>query len=360
MLPNWLLGKSKSKLQEILGGGGGGTDYTAGDGIDISNGVISFDPATTPAIDPSKVDGLNDDLAALAPKTALSNANILHNPWFQVNQRGVMTLSTNGYFVDRWRALCATAGTTTYTLNSDGTITIDNSLGEGPAYFIQRRTSKTISRVTGRKITVSVMFSDGIVRSGTGIYSNTETITYYSNDDIRIQSIAQNEGQFFVLRVEAGKTVTIKALKLELGSVSTLAMDTAPDMATELAKCQRYFQRLIIKGTTTSNVRPTISLSNAATSTICWFPIYLEASMRAIPELSLVGDFAIAEGSVAQAVASTSDNTLSIARVGTNSTGPFINLSCTPSTEVLTPGSTYKLVGITPQEPIYIDFSAEL
>lgn len=283
MLPNWLLGKSKSKLQEILGGGGGGTDYTAGDGIDISNGVISFDPATTPAIDPSKVDGLNDDLAALAPKTALSNANILHNPWFQVNQRGVMTLSTNGYFVDRWRALCATAGTTTYTLNSDGTITIDNSLGEGPAYFIQRRTSKTISRVTGRKITVSVMFSDGIVRSGTGIYSNTETITYYSNDDIRIQSIAQNEGQFFVLRVEAGKSVTIKALKLEVGEISTLAMDTAPDMALELAKCQRYFQRLVNVSIGTQNIGLALATSATSARWMCVLPSY----MRASPSMSM-------------------------------------------------------------------------
>lgn len=292
MLPNWLYGKSKSKLQEILGGGGGGTDYTAGDGIDISNGVISFDPATTPAIDPSKVEGLNDDLAALAPKTALSNANILHNPWFQVNQRGVMTLSTNGYFVDRWRALCATAGTTTYTLNSDGTITIDNSLGEGPAYFIQRRTPKTISRVVGRKITVSVMLSNGTVHSGTGTYSDTETTNYYEDNDIKIQSIAQSFGQFFVLRVEAGKTVTIKALKLELGSVSTLAMDTAPDMALELAKCQRYFQR--ISGAADSLLGLAYSYSTTKAETA----ISIQSAMRVTPSLAYSGTFKIGGSAV--------------------------------------------------------------
>lgn len=355
MLPNWLLGKSKSKLQEILGGGGGGTDYTAGDGIDISNGVISFDPATTPAIDPSKVDGLNDDLAALAPKTALSNANILHNPWFTVNQRGATTVSESGvYFVDRWKTYINTVVSQSYTL-SNGILTMDNTSGSTSIYLLQKCETSVKEALRGKTVTASVLLSDGTILNGTrefpGVYINTKDLIVYSSD---------GNSEILTIEVKKGKTVSIKALKLELGSVSTLAMDTAPDMATELAKCQRYFQRLIIKGTTTGNVRPTISLSNAATSTICWFPIYLETSMRAIPELSLVGDFAIAEGSVAQAVASTSDNTLSIARVGTNSTGPFINLSCTPSTAVLTPGSTYKLVGITPQEPIYIDFSADL
>ena len=38
--------------------------------------------------------------------------------------------------------------------------------------------------------------------------------------------------------------VTIRAVKLELGSVSTLHLDTAPNYATELAKCQRYYQRI--------------------------------------------------------------------------------------------------------------------
>ncbi|MBR4415054.1 MAG: hypothetical protein IKS59_07085, partial [Aeriscardovia sp.] len=123
MLPNWLLGKSKSKLQEILGGGGGGTSYTAGDGIDISSGVISFDPSTMGVISQSKVDDLGDDLAALAPKTAISNPNILHNPWFQVNQRSALSVTANGLFIaDRW--LCYSPVSFEITRNADGNIVI--------------------------------------------------------------------------------------------------------------------------------------------------------------------------------------------------------------------------------------------
>lgn len=275
MIPNWLLGKSKSKLQEILGGGGGGgTTYTAGEGIDITNDEISVDPVLL-----SDIFDMGYAILTKAAKTQITNPNILHNPWFQVNQRGVTSASANGYFVDRWRLACATTGTTTYTLNSDGTITIDNSLGEGPAYFVQRRTAETISRVTGKKITASVMLNDDSVRAGSGTYVSTETTNYYEDDDIKIQSIAQTAGQFFALRVEAGKTITIKALKLELGEISTLAMDTAPDMACELAKCQRYF--VVLKGD--------LLRLNTLTTNKVFFLYPLPEQMRAVGSINVIG-----------------------------------------------------------------------
>lgn len=67
MLPNWLYGKSKSKLQEILGGGGGGgTTYGAGPGISISsNNRISFRGDTAP------YDNNDSDLEANTMKGAI-------------------------------------------------------------------------------------------------------------------------------------------------------------------------------------------------------------------------------------------------------------------------------------------------
>lgn len=271
MLPNWLYGKSKSKLQEILGGGGGGgATYTAGEGIDITNHEISVDPE------------LLSDISLKVSKTQISNPNILHNPWFQVNQRGVTSMTTNGYFVDRWRTYCAQTGSTTFTLNSDGTITIDNSLGESSAYFIQRRTAKTISRVAGRTVTASVMLSDGTVRSGSGIYVTDATKDYYDDPDIKLQSVAQTANQFLLLVVKAGKSITVKALKLELGEVSTLAMDTAPDMATELLKCQRYF----IRYTNDTQYSTHTAIGVAQTATNIFVDLILPSQMRAKPALS--------------------------------------------------------------------------
>lgn len=341
MIPNWLLGKSKSKLQEILGGGGGGgTTYTAGEGINITNHEISVDPLLMVDIEQTAL-----AIPTKAAKTQISNPNILHNPWFQVNQREFTTANTNGYCVDRWRINKATTGDTTYTLNSDGTITIDNSLGETQAYLIQRRTAKTISRVTGRKITASIMLSDGTVRSGSGTYVATETTNYYEDDDIKLQSIAQTSGQFFGLRVEAGKSITIKALKLEIGEISTLHMDPRPEYATELAKCQRYFQRI---QSTVSGQAVNLTIGCAVSSSQVILPLPI-TPMRATPTLT--------HSSVTIRSAQTGDS-VTPTTIGINTTGTnCIMLYCNSSAGNITVGSPWYLQLASGG---YIDLSAEL
>ena len=223
MLPNWLLGKSKSKLQEILGGGSGGTDYTAGDGIDISDGVISFDPATAPAIDPSKVEGLDDDLATLTPKTALSNPNILHNPWFQVNQRNVRNTSNSDVFlIDRWKTSIASSATGTFTKNSDGTITIANTSqsSSDSISIYQKRTATTFGRLTGRKVTLSVMLADGTIYSGTGVVPSSGIIHVFNNDDIAIGLMKRQTNSSYFTYMEArlllSKPLSLKLVKYPL------------------------------------------------------------------------------------------------------------------------------------------------
>ena len=243
MLPNWLYGKSKSKLQEILGGGGGGgASYTAGDGIDISNGVISFDPETTPAIDPSKIDGLDDDLAALAPKTAISNPNILHNPWFAVNQRAVTEVTvSNNFIADRWRVW--SQAEFSVTRNSNGFIVIDNSSGDQSIILYQTRTTTYLTSLVGNKLTASVLLSDGTIYSGSITYDGSYK-DYIDNEYIKLYAPSSDTNQILGLFVKPGASVIIKAFKLEVGEISTLHLDPRPEYATELAKCQRYFQRI--------------------------------------------------------------------------------------------------------------------
>ena len=288
MLPNWLLGKSRSKLQEILGGGGGGTTYTAGDGIDISNGVISFDPATSPAIDPSKIDGLDDDLAAFAPKTALSNPNILHNPWFNVNQRGVTSVTaSNGFIADRWRVY-TTLSSFEVTRNSDGYIVIDNTSGDAIITVFQKRTSTYINSLHGKKVTASVMLSDGSIKSGSITFDSTQPGTYYSDDDHAL-NYNPTSGSILAIVVKAGKTATVKALKLEVGEISTLHLDPRPEYATELAKCQRYFQRI-----TQATAGATLWMATYRNSNALRTVLPLAAPMRTDPSTTvngMVGDY---------------------------------------------------------------------
>ena len=249
MLPNWLLGKSKSKLQEILGGGGG-TAYTAGDGIDISSGVISFDPSTMDAIPQSKVTNLDDDLADLAPKTAITNPNLLDNPWFTVNQRGENSYNETSekYFIDRWRA---------YTSDSNSAISIsDNGItfDSGAIMTLYQRINKELyPSLRNKTLTLSVLLSDGSIKTDTFVFPSTDPS---STSSIHVAQISGQwymrlvyisgvehawRAEVFTWGVAASTSLSIRAVKLELGSVSTLAMDTAPNYATELLKCQQYF-----------------------------------------------------------------------------------------------------------------------
>ena len=346
MLPNWLYGKSRSKLQEILGGGGGGgTSYTAGDGIDISSGVISFDPETTPAIDPSKIDGLDDDLAALAPKTAISNPNILHNPWFTVNQRGITSVTeSHKYIADRWRTY-TTLATFEVSRDSNGCIVIDNTFGSEGIALYQKRTTTYLNSLVGRKLTASVLLSDGTIYSGTAVFDGTNRTNYYENDSLILYAPAISNYQILCVAVKPGASVTIKALKLEVGEISTLHLDSRPEYALELAKCQRYFQRI---QSTVSGQAVNLTIGSAVTSSQVILPLPI-TPMRATPTLT--------HSSVTikspQTGGSITPTAIGINTAGTN----CIMLYCNSSVGNITAGSPWYLQ-IAPSG--HIDFNAEI
>lgn len=345
MLSSWLFSKSKKKLIEELGGGGG-TDYTAGDGIDISSGVISFDPSTMDAIPQSKVTDLDDDLADLAPKTSLSNPNILHNPWFTVNQRALTSLTSGGYMADRWIIGVSDNTTFTATRNSDGSITIDGTSVVFPqaVALIQKRTTTYINSLNGIKLTASVMFQDGTIKSNTFVFNSTETRTSILLADTYEIYTKPTVNEFFCIKPLPGVSITIKALKLEIGEISTLHLDPRPEYATELAKCQRYFQRLVNASTGTQNIGLAIAASATAARWICALP----ANMRADPTLS-IGALALQAGGGSQVVSTGA----SIQQLRGNQAAIGINVA-----SGLTAGTVYLVQHTT--DTGNIDFSAEL
>ena len=257
MIPNWLLGKSKSKLQEILGGGGGGgTAYTAGEGINITNHEISVDPVLL-----SDIGDMSDAIPLKAAKTQITNPNILHNPWFTVNQRAVTSVTESlGYIADRWKVY-STNVTFTVSRNASGNIVIDNTSGAEAITIYQKRTSTYINSLAGMKLTFSVEFSNGEIKSGSALFDG-ETYRYVDEDDYHLYFSKSDSA--FGINIHAGASLTIKALKLEVGEVSTLAMDSRPEYAIELAKCQRYFQRLANITTGTSNYALGIGVGSGA------------------------------------------------------------------------------------------------
>lgn len=145
------------------------------------------------------VDGLHADSFALKtdlPAT-VSNPNLLTNPDFKVNQRGVSGTFSNirKYFVDRWQLVSGTVA-----VNSDGTLTLNGSI------------CQPLENAVGANVTASVS-------AGTAVYDDTtKTFTITGNGDV------------------------ISWAKLEIGSTATDF--SPPDPTTELLKCYRFFYRI--------------------------------------------------------------------------------------------------------------------
>lgn len=140
--------------------------------------------------------GLKAVLEAIKGKIpTVSNPNLLINPDFSINQREIsgMFSDTGKYFVDRWRLVSGTV-----TVNSDGTLTLNGSI------------CQPLENAVGANVTASVS-------AGTAVYDDTtKTFTI------------------------TGNGVTVSWAKLETGSAATPFIP--PDPATELMKCQRYYQ----------------------------------------------------------------------------------------------------------------------
>ena len=159
--------------------------YTAGENISISGSVI-------------------------ATKAFPCNPNLLDNWYFgnPVNQRGASgTISTEGYFFDRWKLVSGSV-----TINSGG-IVLNGTIAQVLEY------------AAGQTVTATVLTPDGV----------TDVTPVY--DD---------ETKTFTVTTQ-GKT--IRAVKLELGSQQTLAhqengvwvLNEIPDYGEQLRRCQRYY-----------------------------------------------------------------------------------------------------------------------
>lgn len=208
-------------------------------------------------------------------KGNLSNRNLLDNAWFTVNQRGQSSYSgTAGYSYDRWYRQQSGI---TVSLDSDECVVIQNT-DSTYCNFKQPFSAEFIEAINGRTLTLSVLFKDGTIKSATSqnvdLSQNTSycsiTLADGTTANVRSTSISNVSLQIVV---KGNTTIpAIRAFKLELGSISTLAMDTAPNYAEELLKCQRYFVRY----SATSDCA--IGFANATTA--AWLLFNLPCAMR--------------------------------------------------------------------------------
>jgi len=201
--------------------------------------------------------------------------NLLHNWDFRkpVNQRGLTSYSNVMYTIDRWLWTVAVA-TRSITINS-GYITIENTSGT-TGVFAQK-----LGALEPGTYTLSVQFSDNTVESRTLTWDGstlTEQATSFGALSLRLVDGFPT----FAIGIGAGKSINVKAVKLEKGNVSTLANDPNADFGEQLALCQRYQLSLI-----SDLVPATVVGTNSI-----FFLIPTPVQMRIMPSIA-INDFKI-------------------------------------------------------------------
>lgn len=208
------------------------------------NSTNAVTPNSTDLVESGAVSAEIQTLTKYA--NAQSNPNLLDNPWFTVNQRGFTSdsnPSAGTHIADRW-AVRYNPSSGEVAVN-DGIVTLTST---GGLLIIAERFEESVA-FSGKRMTASIMLSDGTIYSDTAVFpsKNGADVHVIDTDDFTVyfqySSYSENY-PMLAITCKANKTLAIKAVKLELGEVSTLAMDTAPNYATELLKCQRYFFRV--------------------------------------------------------------------------------------------------------------------
>lgn len=203
-----------------------------------------------------------------------SNRNLLDNPWFTVNQRGITSLTVGTgktYTLDRWYAFRAnitalSGGGITFAWN--GTDLTSGLLTQGSAYDLR-----------GKTLTMSAIIN-GALRSWTANFTGAAISYTFSDIGIRFQLNQAGSNTYAQIFIMTATPVTISAVKLELGSYSTLANDVPPDYGEELRKCMYYCR--VLDGT---NSYVAIGQAVASTAIRVDFPWV----MRARPSIATSG-----------------------------------------------------------------------
>lgn len=196
--------------------------------------------------------GSADYAAAWNP---VGNPNLIDNWDFTnpVNQRGVSgTISSTGYFIDRWELTSGTVQLTANGLVLNGTIT-----------------QTTLTALSG--VTASVK-----------MYSGTATATY--------------SGSTFSITSSGG---CVAAAKLETGSVSTIGNDAPASFPEQLLRCSYFHSRYA------GNTGGAVGVGVAINSSNAFVLFCLPSAMRIAPTVTQANTVLTVEGSYSPGIAVT-------------------------------------------------------
>lgn len=232
---------------------------------------------------------------------AAGNENLLGN-WYlsnPVNQRGATSYTAVGFCIDRWSFEQWSAISPTVEIR-DGCVAVTCGCTASDTNTTKlRQTIDDPSRLDGKTVTLSAKLKN------VSVNGNPRLTIYYngSKKDMNITSAHANSiisvtatlptslssvyvaiGNDANASGKGGFDIEIEAMKLELGSVSTLANDAPPSYSEQLLECQRYYIRFSANG----GGQWLMGGSNGNTA---YLPLHLPVPMRgtAQPTLSWSG-----------------------------------------------------------------------
>lgn len=221
-------------------------DYTAE--------MVGAQPLLTPG------DNISISGSVIATKAFPCNPNLLDNWYFgnPVNQRGQTSYTgTDIYTIDRWM----TDNTVTVV---DGGITVKRTVYN--ALFYQYLEDSLVDAIAGRVVTYSALTTNGLMTVTTKLPPSKSSDWDTDNaaqGDLVLDTVKSGAGKIYIRFYSTvdGTEATILAVKLELGSVQTLAhqengvwvLNEIPDYGEQLRRCQRY-QYPILGGMSTGPI----------------------------------------------------------------------------------------------------------
>ena len=231
-------------------------------------------------------DGGNaDTLDGLHANEIASNPNLLDNPDFKINQRGLSVYSQSAkgakMSIDRWaiyKTSSTKTGDVTLTPSSSGGSVLNNQT-DGKACMYQR--IENFSDLFGKQITYSASINGSVLSlttTCTNATAQSGNVVYTGDKSayLRIWVVLDTYIQFEIY-LNAGKSITVDWAKVEMGSVATPFCP--PNPATELEKCQRYLT--VYRGGSV-RIFGGVAVSESYQSIYIQTPV----SMRVVPSIS--------------------------------------------------------------------------
>lgn len=281
---------------------------------------------------------------AIATTAQMFGRNLLLNSDFSINQRGQSTYTkSDAYSLDRWRF---SSGLTSVVVADDYV----RITGRGHRFLSQLIESPQF--LSDKTVTLSI-----IARAPAGQVFSLKLHNFTAPDGpfadftgtgefkMYTQTLATStisKGDSVALLIYPARYDTVDgyvdlrrgtpSIKLELGSISTLACDAPPDPTVELVRCQRYYQTF-----------KTIALvGRGSSSTQASFTLPLAAQLRRTPTLSdATGDYWRV-----QDASGNNKTPIAMAVYATGVTSSFIVIHASAPAGLFVPGELYSLTKV--------------